>query len=82
MREVENTPSVIRTTIRYLDHNRLAIVLVGDPETGTKRKRTVSGDVSSGVHGLSIGHCCPAVAIPAPIVRGGSAAGCSGYGGG
>lgn len=78
MREVENTPSMKRATIRYFDHNRLTVALVGDPKTGTKRKRTVSGDVSSGVHGLTVSHCCPAVAIPAPVVRGGSAASCGG----
>ena len=40
----------------------------------------MSGDVSSGVHGLTISHCCPSVAIPAPVVRGGSAASCGGGG--
>lgn len=78
MREVEDTSSVIRTAIGDPDHYRLAVVLVGDPETGAKRKRTVSGDVSSGVHGLAIGHCPPSIGVPLPIKRGHTATRCGG----
>lgn len=69
---------MIRTAICDPNHYRLTIVLVGDPETGSKRKRKVSGDVSSGVHGLTVSHRPPRVGVTFSVERGGSATSCGG----
>ena len=73
MGQVQDPSSVERTAIRDPDHYRFTIVLVGDPETGAKRKRTVSGGVSPGVHGAAIGHSLPGITVSQAIIRGNSA---------
>ena len=73
MGQVQDPPSVERAAIRDPDHYRFTIVLFGDPKTSTKRKRTVSGDVSSGVHGLAISHSLPGITVSQAVIRGNSA---------